>query len=71
MEYINSKEINQTMPTAITLGNFDGIHLGHRELINITLNSAHKLKLKSVVFSFFSASNVFVRKQNKYRTYLQ
>lgn len=53
MEYINSKEINQTMPTAITLGNFDGIHLGHRELINITLNSAHKLKLKSVVFSFF------------------
>ena len=53
MEYINSDNIIQKNPTAITLGNFDGIHLGHRALIDITKRKAACLNIKSVVFSFF------------------
>ena len=52
MEHITNQEISQNRPTAVTLGNFDGIHLGHRALIDITKRSAQKYNLKSVVFSF-------------------
>ncbi len=52
MEHIINQEITQNTPTVITLGNFDGIHLGHRALIGITKQYAEKLNIKSVVFSF-------------------
>lgn len=38
--------------TAVTIGNFDGIHLGHQDIINKTISIAKEKKLKSVVFSF-------------------
>ena len=39
-------------PTFIALGSFDGIHRGHLELINETLDLAKKYKAKSMVFTF-------------------
>lgn len=53
MEYITDYNIAQNEFTSVTLGNFDGIHLGHRELINLTKKYAASKKLKSVVFSFY------------------
>lgn len=38
--------------TALTIGVFDGIHLGHKELIRHTVNLAKNQNLKSVVVSF-------------------
>lgn len=38
--------------TVVTIGNFDGLHLGHMELINKTIEIAKKEKLLSVVFSY-------------------
>ena len=35
MEHITTTDIKQNVPTAVTLGNFDGLHMGHRSLINI------------------------------------
>ena len=29
--------------TVVTIGNFDGIHLGHRELISAAVNEAHSV----------------------------
>ncbi len=52
MEYIKSDNIIINKPTAITLGNFDGIHLGHRTLINTVVKQAKKKNLTSVVCSF-------------------
>lgn len=40
-------------PTAVTLGNFDGIHLGHQKLISTVKEYAKRDNLKSVVFSFY------------------
>lgn len=48
MEYIKGFEF-KLHNTAVTLGKFDGIHLGHRELIDIVLNTK---KLKKVLFTF-------------------
>ncbi|MEA5085540.1 MAG: bifunctional riboflavin kinase/FAD synthetase [Lachnospiraceae bacterium] len=53
MEHITNHNIDQTVDTAVTLGNFDGIHLGHRQLISTTLSEAKEKGLSSVVFSFY------------------
>jgi riboflavin kinase/FMN adenylyltransferase len=52
MEHITDTRIEQSQPTALTLGNFDGLHLGHRSLINLTKQFAEEQGLKSVVFTF-------------------
>lgn len=38
--------------TCVTIGNFDGVHMGHQELISKTVKYAKKKRLKSVVFTF-------------------
>ena len=45
-EIINIKE------TVVALGNFDGVHKGHQELIKRTVKSAKMAGLKSAVFTF-------------------
>jgi riboflavin kinase/FMN adenylyltransferase len=49
-DFIENIIINEEL--AIALGNFDGIHLGHRALINKTVKKALELKIKSAVFTF-------------------
>jgi riboflavin kinase/FMN adenylyltransferase len=52
-------------PTAVTLGNFDGIHLGHQKLISTVKEYAKRDNLKSVVFSFYPHPvTVFKTKEN-------
>jgi riboflavin kinase/FMN adenylyltransferase len=38
--------------SVVTLGNFDGIHRGHQQLIKTTVDAARELKLPSVVVTF-------------------
>ena len=38
--------------TSVTLGNFDGIHLGHQELIKNTVDDAKRLGVCSAVLTF-------------------
>lgn len=52
MDYITGNHISLDKNSAITLGNFDGIHLGHRKLINTVKQYAKKHNLISVVCSF-------------------
>ncbi|WP_317854193.1 bifunctional riboflavin kinase/FAD synthetase [Chakrabartyella piscis] len=52
MEHITTTQIQQTNPSAVTLGNFDGLHLGHRALVGLTKEFAKDENLQSVVFTF-------------------
>lgn len=52
MEHIKNSNIEQTTSTVVTLGNFDGIHLGHQSLINHTTKLSKQNNYKSVVFTF-------------------
>jgi len=39
-------------PSAVAIGNFDGVHLGHRALLRATVNAARERRLRPVVLMF-------------------
>lgn len=43
---------NQLQPTALTIGNFDGVHLGHRQILQKVNQIAKKENLKSTLLTF-------------------
>jgi len=52
MKIISNKHINLRQPHVITIGKFDGMHLGHIALIKRTIEYAKNLNLPSMVFTF-------------------
>lgn len=46
-------DISLKNKTAITIGTFDGVHVGHRKIIEQLVASAHKNKLESTILTFF------------------
>ncbi|MEQ8218967.1 MAG: bifunctional riboflavin kinase/FAD synthetase [Arenibacter sp.] len=49
-------------PTAITIGTFDGVHIGHRKILERLINSAKVLELKSTVLTFFPHPRMVLQK---------
>ncbi len=47
-----SEEIKQIQNSFIALGNFDGVHLGHRELIQNCVEEAKDKQGKSIIYTF-------------------
>lgn len=52
MKHITNSEIEQSVDTVVTIGNFDGVHMGHRCLIETAKEYAEKENLKSIVLTF-------------------
>ncbi|MDD4200423.1 MAG: bifunctional riboflavin kinase/FAD synthetase [Eubacteriales bacterium] len=64
MKIFNSlEEINNIEPTVVALGNFDGIHRGHQEIINRSVNEAKAAGLKSGVFTFSNHTSTILKKE--------
>ena len=51
MKIIRNSNIEQ-LPCVVTIGNFDGVHLGHQTLLTEVKKRAHDLKLESAVITF-------------------
>lgn len=51
MEYIAATTEFKLSNTAVTIGKFDGLHLGHRQLLDLTVKYKEQ-KLTAVVFTF-------------------
>jgi len=49
---LDIKDYKNSSSTVVTVGTFDGIHLGHRELISTVLNISKSENLKSIVLTF-------------------
>jgi len=49
-------------PTAITIGTFDGVHIGHRKILERLINNAQVLELKSTVLTFFPHPRMVLQK---------
>ncbi len=50
--YTSLEELNITEKTSVALGNFDGLHAGHREIMEDALRSAEEKGLRSLCFTF-------------------
>ncbi|MEX0291069.1 MAG: bifunctional riboflavin kinase/FAD synthetase [Flavobacteriaceae bacterium] len=48
--------------TAITIGTFDGVHIGHRKILERLINSAKKADLQSTVLTFFPHPRMVLQK---------
>ena len=54
MKIFNSiKSFNTTKPTIVTIGTFDGVHLGHQKIVAQITKNAHALNCESLVLTFF------------------
>lgn len=47
------KSFNATKPTIVTIGTFDGVHLGHQKIVAQITQNAHALNCESLVLTFF------------------
>jgi len=51
--------------TAITIGTFDGVHIGHRKILEHLINDAKKTGLRSTVLTFFPHPRMVLQKDTK------
>ncbi|MFX0555658.1 bifunctional riboflavin kinase/FAD synthetase [Maribacter sp. CXY002] len=49
-------------PIAITIGTFDGVHIGHRKILEKVINHAKNSQLKSAVLTFFPHPRMVLQK---------
>ncbi|KKN12934.1 hypothetical protein LCGC14_1011500 [marine sediment metagenome] len=49
-------------PTAITIGTFDGVHIGHRKILERLMKTSERVNLKSTVLTFFPHPRMVLQK---------
>ncbi|WP_282750248.1 bifunctional riboflavin kinase/FAD synthetase, partial [Emergencia timonensis] len=64
------EEIKDIEPSAVALGNFDGVHLGHQELIRQMVKTARERNLKAAVFTFSNHPKDLLPKEKKVKNIL-
>lgn len=63
MQLIHSfDDIHDPVPSACSIGTFDGVHLGHQQLIRAVVNAGHERNVQSVVITFFPHPRVVLGK---------
>ena len=60
---LNTDQFNGKKQTAVGLGMFDGLHIGHMELINKLIEQSHLNKLDSVIYTFKNHPENAIRKK--------
>ncbi|MEA3505716.1 MAG: bifunctional riboflavin kinase/FAD synthetase [Bacteroidota bacterium] len=55
---------------AVTMGAFDGIHLGHQKIINRVIEKSKELNGESVIITFYPHPKVFLNPQDPFKTIL-
>lgn len=51
-------------PTVVTIGTFDGVHIGHRKIIERLVNTGKQEGLKSVILTFFPHPRMVLQKDS-------
>ena len=61
---INFTNYNNSNATIVTIGTFDGVHIGHQKIIKRLVDIAHKKHLNSVVLTFFPHPRMVLQNNN-------
>ena len=54
-----------TKPTVATIGTFDGVHLGHRKILELITKNAKETNLESLVLTFFPHPRIIVHEDTE------
>lgn len=63
-EYKSSSAYKNTKGSVVTIGTFDGVHLGHKALLQRLIKTAAKDKLESVLLTFFPHPRMVLQKDS-------
>lgn len=63
--YRSIEEYDEDKRSAVTIGTFDGIHLGHQEILSRLIKSSKNKDLNSVVLTFFPHPRIILNKYNE------
>ncbi len=68
MKYLSNSfdQINIDEKLCLTIGNFDGIHKGHREIIKNLIEQTKTFNLKSAILSFTPHPKIYFNKQKNF-----
>ncbi|MEZ4801312.1 MAG: bifunctional riboflavin kinase/FAD synthetase [Gelidibacter sp.] len=61
---VNINTYVQEQPTILTIGTFDGVHIGHQKIIKRLIKVGKEKKLKTVVLTFFPHPRMVLQKNS-------
>ena len=64
MKLFNSQNTYTKIPSVITIGTFDGVHIGHQKIIERLVNVGLSKNLKSLVLTFFPHPRMVLQKDS-------
>lgn len=64
MKVLYGPDFSITENTAVAIGKFDGLHIGHREVISELIRNSRLKKLKSVVYTFEKNPKIVLNQEN-------
>lgn len=62
--YRSIEDYNEDKRSVVTIGTFDGIHLGHQKILSRLIKSSKNKDLNSVVLTFFPHPRIILNKYN-------
>jgi len=60
----SAADYNQIKDSVVTIGTFDGVHIGHQKIIKRLVNIAHSENLQALVLTFFPHPRMVVQNDN-------
>lgn len=63
--YRSIEDYTEDKRSVVTIGTFDGIHLGHQKILSRLINSSKNKNLNSVVLTFFPHPRIILNKYNE------
>lgn len=62
--YHSISEFNSKAPTVLTIGTFDGMHIGHQKILDRVFKTAKEKELASLVLTFFPHPRMVLQKES-------